>query len=107
MMSIMFRGASDAPALAGGPAFADPTGPASAAVNGARVRQPRTATSNTLAGPCSLAAEERVKDAAYDAVEKVLNSLFQPLSPQALATRWNEAADAMAKHLEIKNIGRQ
>jgi hypothetical protein len=55
---------------------------------------------------CSLAVQERVKDAAYDAVEKVLNSLFQPLSPQALATRWNDAADAMAKHLEITNIGR-
>jgi hypothetical protein len=106
MISIMFRGASDAPALPGGPAFANPTSPESSTVNGARVRQPRTATSNTMAGSCSLAAQERVRDAAYDAVEKVLNSLFQPLSPQALATRWNDAADAMTRHLEIKNIGR-
>lgn len=106
MISIMFRGAGDAPGLPGGPAFANPTSPGSATVNAASVRQPRTATSNAMAGSCSLAVQERVKDAAYDAVEKVLNSLFQPLTPQALATRWNEAADAMAKHLEIKNIGR-
>ena len=106
MISIMFRGAGDAPGLPGGPALAIPTSPGSATVNAARVRQPRTPASNTMPGSCSLAAQERVKDAAYDAVEKVLNSLFQPLSPQALATRWNDAADAMTKHLEIKNIGR-
>jgi hypothetical protein len=100
MISIMFRGVGDAPALPGGPAFANPTNPGSATVN---VRDPRTATSNAMAGCCSLAAQERVRDAAYDAVEKVLNSLFQPLSPQALATRWNDAANAMTKHLETKN----
>lgn len=103
MISIMFRGAGDAPGFPGGPAFANPTSLGSDTV---RIRQPRTATSNTMADSCSLAAQERVKDAAYDAVERVLNSLFQPLSPQAVATRWNEAADAMAKHLEIRNIGR-
>lgn len=106
MISIMFRDAGDAAALPGEPAFANTNRPGSATVNAARVRQPRTGTSNAMAGSCSLAVQERVKDAAYDAVEKVLNSLFQPLSPQALATRWNEAADAMAKHLEIENIGR-
>lgn len=107
MICIMFRGASDASALVAGPAFANPTSPASATVNGPRVRQPRSATSNAMVGSCSSAARERVRGAAYDAVEKVLNSMFQPLSPQALATRWNEAADAMAKHLETNNIGRQ
>lgn len=107
MISIMFRGPTDAPALASGPAFATPTSPASATVNGAGVRQPRTATSNAMVGSCNPAARGRDRDAAYDAGEKVLNSLFQPLSPQALATRWNEAADAMAKHLKTNDIGRQ
>ena len=106
MIGIMFRGPSDAPALAAGLAVAHTTSPASATVNGAEVRKPITATSNAMVGSGSPAARERVRDAAYDAVEKVLNSLFQPLSPKALATRWIEAADAMAKHLEIKNIGR-
>ena len=99
MISIMFRGASDAPALAGGLA--------SATVNRVEVRRPRTATANAVVGSCNPAARERVRGAAYDAVEKVLNSLFQPLGPQALATRWNEAADAMAKHLETSSIGRR
>jgi hypothetical protein len=107
MISIMFRGASDAPVLADGPSFINPTSHASATINGARVRKPRTTTSDTMMGSCSPAARERVRDAAYDALEKVLNSLFQPLSPQALSTQWNKAADAMAKHLETNNIGRQ
>lgn len=84
MISIMFRGASDAATLAGGPA-----------------------TSNALVGSCSPASPEQVRGAAYDAVEKVLNGLFQPLSPQVLTTRWNEAADAMAKHLKTNYVGPQ
>jgi hypothetical protein len=104
MISIMFRGESDAPALAGGLAMANATSLASATVDGAEVRKPRT---STVVGSCSPAARERVRDAAYDAVEKVLNSLFQPLNPQTLATRWNEAAGAMAKHLETNGVDRQ
>ncbi|GAC1450026.1 MAG: hypothetical protein NVS2B15_01850 [Pseudarthrobacter sp.] len=50
----------------------------------------------------SPAAQERVRDAAYDAIERVLNSVFEPLSPQALAVRWNQACEAMAKHLEVR-----
>ncbi|MEC5181589.1 hypothetical protein [Arthrobacter sp. CG_A4] len=53
----------------------------------------------------SPAAQERVRDAAYDAVEKVLDSMFEPLSRQALTTRWNQACEAMAKHLEAQDTG--
>ncbi|MCB5281448.1 hypothetical protein QK292_17830 [Arthrobacter sp. AL08] len=53
----------------------------------------------------SPAAQERAKDAAYDAVEKVLTSLFEPLSRQALTARWNQAAEAMAMHLEAQDNG--
>lgn len=53
----------------------------------------------------SPAAQERVKDAAYDAVERVLTGLFEPLSRQALAVRWNKAVEAMAKHLEAQDNG--
>ena len=49
------------------------------------------------------AAQERVRDAAYDALEKVLNSMFAPLSRQALAARWNQACEAMAEHLEAQD----
>jgi hypothetical protein len=105
VISIMFRRASDDATLAGGPAFGSPTSPAPATANGARVPQPRTAKSSALVGPCSPGSREQVRGAAYDAVEKVLNGLFQPLSPQVLMTRWNDAADAMAKHLETNYIG--
>jgi hypothetical protein len=53
----------------------------------------------------SPAAQERVRDAAYDAVEKVLNSMFEPLSRHALAARWNQACEAMARHLEAQDAG--
>lgn len=53
----------------------------------------------------SPAAQERVKDAAYDAVEKVLTGMFEPLSRQALTARWNQAVEAMAKHLEARDNG--
>ncbi|MET4146205.1 hypothetical protein ABIB45_003129 [Arthrobacter sp. UYCo732] len=53
----------------------------------------------------SPAAQERVKDAAYDAVEKVLTGIFEPLSRQALTARWNHAVEAMAKHLEAQDNG--
>ena len=105
MISIMFRHASDAATLAGGPAFASPPSPAPATVNAAKVLRPRTAKSNALVGPCSSVSREQVRGAAYDAIEKVLNGLFQPLSPQVLTTRWNEAADAMARHLETNYVG--
>ena len=55
----------------------------------------------------SPAAQERVRDAAYDALEKVLNSVFEPLSRQALAARWNLACEAMAKHLEALDTGEE
>jgi hypothetical protein len=53
----------------------------------------------------SPAAQERVKDAAYDALERVLSGMFEPLSRQALAVRWNQAVEAMAKHLEAQDTG--
>ena len=53
----------------------------------------------------SPAAQERVRDAAYDALEKVLNSMFEPLSRHALTARWNLACEAMAKHLEAQDDG--
>ncbi|WP_284974686.1 hypothetical protein [Arthrobacter sp. efr-133-TYG-104] len=51
------------------------------------------------------AAQQRAKDAAYDAVEKVLTSMFEPLTRQALTQRWNQAVEAMAKHLEALDNG--
>ncbi|MBT2550576.1 hypothetical protein [Arthrobacter sp. ISL-65] len=53
----------------------------------------------------SPAAQERARDAAYDAVEKVLSSMFEPLSRHALTARWNQAMEAMAKHLEAQDNG--
>jgi hypothetical protein len=112
MIVIMFRAASDAATLAVGPAFASPTSPApavisqTAVINEARVPRPGTAKSNALVGSCCPASQEHIRVAAYDAVEKVLNGLLQPLSPQALSTRWNEAAEAMAKHLAAEHVGR-
>lgn len=112
MIVIMFRAASDAATSTTGPAFASPISPAPAGINQAAVineaRIPRsgTAKSNTLVGSCSPASHEHIRVAAYDAVEKVLNGLLQPLSPQALSTRWNDAAEAMAKHLEANYVGR-
>ncbi|GAC1386055.1 MAG: hypothetical protein NVSMB43_26110 [Pseudarthrobacter sp.] len=38
-------------------------------------------------------------------VEKVLTGMFQPLSRQALTARWNQAVEAMAKHLEAQANG--
>ncbi|MET3721316.1 hypothetical protein ABIB27_003189 [Arthrobacter sp. UYEF21] len=53
----------------------------------------------------SLAAQERTKDFAYDAIEKVLGSMFEPPSRQALTVRWNQAVEAIAKHLEVQDKG--
>lgn len=53
----------------------------------------------------SPAAQERAKDAAYDAVEKVLTSMFEPLSRQALTARWNQAVESMNKYLEAQDDG--
>ena len=53
----------------------------------------------------SPAAQERAKDAAYDALEKVLAGIFEPLSRQALTARWNQAVEAMDKHLEAQDNG--
>ncbi|WP_307028966.1 hypothetical protein [Arthrobacter globiformis] len=53
----------------------------------------------------SPAAQERARDAAYDAVEKVFSSMFEPLSRHALTARWNQAMEAMAKHLEAQDNG--
>jgi hypothetical protein len=50
-------------------------------------------------------AQERVKDAAYDAVEKVLTGMLEPLSRQALTERWNQAVEAIAKHLKAQDTG--
>lgn len=55
----------------------------------------------------SPAAQERVRDAAYDAIEKVLNGMFDPLSRHALNARWNEASEAMAKYLEARDDGEE
>ncbi|WP_426997045.1 hypothetical protein [Pseudarthrobacter sp. N5] len=53
----------------------------------------------------SPAAQERVRDAAYDALENVLTGMFEPLNRHALAARWNQACEAMAKHLEGQDDG--
>lgn len=112
MIVIMFRAASDAATSAVGPAFASPTSPAPAVINQAdvinevRISRSGMGKSSTLVGSCSPASHEHIRVAAYDAVEKVLNGLLQPLSPQALSTRWNDAAEAMAKHLEASYVGR-
>ncbi|UKA61805.1 hypothetical protein [Arthrobacter sp. FW306-04-A] len=53
----------------------------------------------------SIAARDRVKDAAYDALEKVLNGMFEPLNRHALMARWNQACEAMEKHLEALDNG--
>ncbi len=53
----------------------------------------------------SPAAQERVRDAAYDAIENVLNGMFDPLSRHALTARWNHACEAMAKYLEAQDDG--
>jgi hypothetical protein len=55
----------------------------------------------------SPAAQERVRDAAYDAVEKVLNSIFEPLNRHALTARWHQACEAMEKHLEAQDNGEE
>ncbi|UZX04653.1 hypothetical protein F8G81_20160 [Arthrobacter sp. CDRTa11] len=55
----------------------------------------------------SPAAQERVRDAAYDAVEKVLNSMFEPLNRHALTARWHQACEAMEKHLEAQDNGEE
>ncbi|MFH5877315.1 hypothetical protein [Arthrobacter sp. NA-172] len=55
----------------------------------------------------SPAAQERAKDAAYDAIEKVLTGMFEPLSRQAIGERWNQAVEAMAKHLEAQDNGKE
>jgi hypothetical protein len=53
------------------------------------------------------AAQERVRDAAYDAVEKVLDGMFLPLKRHALNARWNQACEAMAKYLEAQDTGEE
>jgi hypothetical protein len=50
----------------------------------------------------SPAAQERVRDAAYDAIEKVLDGMFVPLGRQALSARWKTACEAMAQYLEAQ-----
>ncbi len=50
------------------------------------------------------AAQERVRDAAYDAADKVLNSIVEPLNRRAVTARWNEASEATAKYLEELGI---
>ncbi|MET3203262.1 hypothetical protein [Pseudarthrobacter sp. S3] len=45
------------------------------------------------------------QDATYDAVEKVLTGIFEPLSRHTLAVRWNQAVEAMAKRLEAQDNG--
>jgi hypothetical protein len=55
----------------------------------------------------SPAAQERAKDAAYDAVEKVLDGMFSPLNRHALDARWKQACEAMAKYLEAQDTGEE
>lgn len=55
----------------------------------------------------SMAAQERAKDSAYDALEKVLNGILEPLNRHALTARWNQACEAMAKHLEAQDNGEE
>ncbi|GAB13043.1 hypothetical protein ARGLB_035_00070 [Arthrobacter globiformis NBRC 12137] len=92
MMSIMFRGAAN---RMGGPASTE-TQKLASGTSGA-VRPPLP-----MADTTSPAAREHLRSAAYDAVERVLNGLLQPLNARTLTTRWNEALNAMAKHLETR-----
>jgi hypothetical protein len=64
-----------------------------------------TPFSEDLAFRVSGLAAQRARAAAYDAVEKVLHGLTQPIDSKALAIRWNEAVDAMTKHLENEMQG--
>lgn len=96
MMSIMFRGTVKR------------TGePASDTDRAARLPRPKDDITDAIVGSASPAAQEQVRNDAYDAVERVLNSLLQPLGAKTLTTRWNDALDAMAKHLEARYTSRQ
>jgi hypothetical protein len=53
------------------------------------------------------AAQERARDAAYDAVEKVLDGMFSPLNRYALNARWKQACEAMAAYLEAQDNGEE
>jgi hypothetical protein len=55
----------------------------------------------------SPAAQERARDAAYEAVENFLSSMHEPISRHALNLRWNKACEAMAKYLEAQDTGEE
>lgn len=104
MMSIMFRGTVK---RTGGLAYAETQKPASGTDRAARLSRPKDDFTDAMVGSTSPAAQEQVRNAAYDAVERVLTSLLQPLGAKTLTTRWNDALDAMAKHLATRCTSRQ
>jgi hypothetical protein len=53
------------------------------------------------------AAQDRARDAASDAIEKVLNGMSEPLSRHALNARWKRACEAMDRFLEAQDTGEE
>ena len=53
------------------------------------------------------AAQDRARDAASDAIEKVLNGMSEPLSRHALNARWKKACEAMDRYLEAQDTGEE
>lgn len=53
------------------------------------------------------AAQDRARDAASDAIEKVLNGMSEPLSRHALHARWKRACEAMDTFLEAQDTGEE
>lgn len=53
------------------------------------------------------AAQDRARDAASDAIEKVLNGMSEPLSRHALNARWKRACEAMDRYLEAQDTGEE
>ena len=53
------------------------------------------------------AAQDRARDAASDAIEKVHNGMSEPLSRHALHARWKRACEAMDTFLEAQDTGEE
>ena len=51
--------------------------------------------------------QDRARDAASDAIEKVLNGMSEPLSRHALHARWKRACEAMDTFLEAQDTGEE
>ena len=47
------------------------------------------------------------RNGGYEAIKKVLDGMFSPLSRHAMNARWNQACEAMEKYLEAKDNGEE